>query len=48
MNQALQTNRQGNEDESGRVKELVENYMEKNTELYDIESLIPVRNAFSS
>ena len=44
MNQALHSNDQGIGEESGRVNELVENYMKKNTELYDIETLIPVRN----
>ena len=44
MNQALQSNHQEAEEESGRVNELVENYMKKNTELHDIETLIPVRS----
>lgn len=43
MNQALHSNHQGGGEEAGRVNELVENYMKKNTELYDIETLIPVR-----
>lgn len=42
MNQALQSSPQGGLEESGRVNELVENYVKKNTELYDIETLIPV------
>ena len=42
MNQALLSNNQGTGDESDRVNELVENYLKKNTELYDIENLIPV------
>lgn len=42
MNQALLSNNQGIGDESDRVNELVENYLKKNTELYDIENLIPV------
>ena len=42
MNQALQTGPQGSPEEADRIKELVENYMKKNTELYDIETLIPV------
>ena len=42
MNQALQSSPQGGLEESGRVNELVENYMKKNRELYDIETLIPV------
>lgn len=42
MNQALLSNNQGAGDESDRVNELVENYLKKNTELYDIENLIPV------
>ncbi|KAL9971686.1 hypothetical protein ACROYT_G017884 [Oculina patagonica] len=41
MNQALQSSPQGGLEESGRVNELVENYMKKNTEQYDIETLIP-------
>ena len=44
MNQALQSSPQGGLEESDRVNELVENYMKKNTELYDIETLIPVSN----
>jgi len=40
MNQALQSNHQGSGEESERVDVLVENYMKKNTELYDIETLI--------
>ena len=44
MNQALQSNHQGSGEESERVDVLVENYMKKNTELYDIETLITVRN----
>ena len=44
MNQALQSNHQKAAEESGRVNELVENYMKKNTELHDIETLIPVRS----
>ena len=44
MNQALHSNEQGIGEESDRVNELVENYMKKNTELYDTETLIPVRN----
>ena len=39
MNQALQSNHQGSGEESERVDVLVENYMKKNTELYDIETL---------
>lgn len=42
MNQALLSNNQGTGDESDRVNELVENYLKKNTELYDIENSIPV------
>ena len=42
INQALLSNNQGTGDESDRVNELVENYLKKNTELYDIENLIPV------
>lgn len=42
MNQALLSNNLGTGDESDRVNELVENYLKKNTELYDIENLIPV------
>lgn len=42
MNQALQIGPQGSPEEADRIKELVENYMKKNTELYDIETLIPV------
>ena len=42
MNQALLSTNQGTGDESDRVNELVENYLKKNTELYDIENLIPV------
>lgn len=42
MNQALLSNNQGTGDESDRVNELVDNYLKKNTELYDIENLIPV------
>lgn len=41
MNQALQSSPQGGLEESDRVNELVENYVKKNTELYDIETLIP-------
>lgn len=44
MNQALQSNHQGSGEESERVDVLVENYMKKNTELYDIETLITVSN----
>ena len=44
MNQALQSSPQSGLEESGRVNELVENYVKKNTELYDIETLIPVSN----
>ena len=44
MSQALQSSPQGGVEESGRVNELVENYVKKNTELYDIETLIPVSN----
>lgn len=46
MNQALLSNNQGTGDESDRVNELVENYLKKNTELYDIENLIPVSLSF--
>lgn len=46
MNQALLSNNQGTGDESDRVNELVENYLKKNTELYDIENLIPVCLSF--
>ena len=44
MNQALQSSPQCGLEESYRVNELVENYVKKNTELYDIEALIPVSN----
>lgn len=42
MNQALQTGPKGDPKESDKINELVDNYMKKNTELYDIETLIPV------
>lgn len=42
MNQALQTSPKGDPKESDKINELVDNYMKKNTELYDIETLIPV------
>ena len=43
MNQALQTGPSpGDPKESDKINELVDNYMKKNTELYDIEKLIPV------
>ena len=42
MNQALQTDPKGDPKESDKINELVDNYMKKNTELYDIETLIPV------
>lgn len=41
MNQALQTGPKGDPKESDKINELVDNYMKKNTELYDIETLIP-------
>ena len=44
MNQALQSSPQGGLEDSYRVNELVENYVKKNTELYDFETLIPVSN----
>ena len=44
MNQALQSSPQDGLEESDRVNELVENYVKKNTEVYDIETLIPVSN----